>query len=65
MGMVCPQCIFRLRRFVGVVQDPPSFNPGSWRGTGDNGTSLILSEWGDHSQGLPLHQPISINKFLI
>jgi len=42
MGMVCPQCIFRLRRFVGVVQDPPSFNPGSWRGTGDNGANLTL-----------------------
>ncbi|MFP3195274.1 MAG: hypothetical protein RXQ74_00200 [Caldivirga sp.] len=33
--VVCPQCIFRLRRFVGVVQDPPSFEPGSWRGAGD------------------------------
>ena len=33
--MVCPQCIFRLRKFTGAVLDPPSFEPGSWRGAGD------------------------------
>ncbi len=33
--MVCPQCILRLRKFTGVVLDPPSFEPGSWRGAGD------------------------------
>jgi len=33
--MVDPQSVFRLKKFVGVVLDPPSFDPGSWRGAGD------------------------------
>jgi len=35
MSMVDPQSVFRLKKFVGVVLDPPSFDPGSWRGAGD------------------------------
>ncbi len=33
--MVDPQSIFRLKKFVGIVLDPPNFEPGSWRGAGD------------------------------
>ena len=33
--MIDPQSIFRLKKFVGIVLDPPNFEPGSWRGAGD------------------------------